>query len=411
MVQKSMRMWGIEDNKAIPSDMVREQDFILQVRRLHRLGTNSLVLNIKLNDAEPEEIGSLETASHRLEAFARELKGHFFEMSNGDAFLVWPESDHSQTALLIKGAATVALTENKRPEINELQEKLVKTYHLPNDYAPLREQLNVYIEISRQAAVTGDAESPEQLLHSSVAQGPLTTWSVNQIQNLLAKIELRSFVQTQWVYEHKKDGAWAPLFEEYSINLETLRQKHFPKLDLSGPNHLFLELCETLDQHLLTELTRDIPSILGKAIHFNLSIHSVMGSIFAQFAHEVPRAEHAHIGFELHRGDLFQNFAASLSAIETLRHEGFKVTLDDVTPDMLSFINFGRFDVEYIKINVARVYAAQLDNVAVREALKGIPKERIIFFHCDSEQALAIGLELGITKFQGWFLDDKFKKS
>ena len=47
------RVWEFEDNKAIPSDLVREQDFILRVRRMQRLGTPHTVVNLVLNALDP----------------------------------------------------------------------------------------------------------------------------------------------------------------------------------------------------------------------------------------------------------------------------------------------------------------------------------------------------------------------
>ena len=92
--------------------------------------------------------------------------------------------------------------------------------------------------------------------------------------------------------------------------------------------------------------------------------------------------------------------------ITALKKEGFKVALDSITPDMAAYINLQAFDVDYIKINVSRDRTEQLSDPAIRKHLAQIPAERLIFFRCDNDKALATGLELGVSLFQGWLIDD-----
>src|ERR1700733_14936150 len=93
-----MRVWEFEDNKAIPSDLVREQDFILRVRRLQRLGPPHLVVNLVLNALEiiSKSRRALEAVQERLQEFAKLTKGTYAEMSNGDVFIIWEENASAQ---------------------------------------------------------------------------------------------------------------------------------------------------------------------------------------------------------------------------------------------------------------------------------------------------------------------------
>ena len=47
-----MRTWEVDDNRMIPSDLVREQDFILHIRRLRRLDAAQMVVNLVLDATE-----------------------------------------------------------------------------------------------------------------------------------------------------------------------------------------------------------------------------------------------------------------------------------------------------------------------------------------------------------------------
>jgi len=402
-----MRVWEFEDNKAIPSDLVLEQDFTMRVRRLNRLGTPFLVINLMLTaiDSLGKYRSALEAAQQRLQEFAKITGGTYAEMSNGDVFLVWEES--KETHVLPSRLLAALLPEDAKTADAG---KCMLLFHLPDGYTPLRERINHYVEIARAAAAAEESE-PAHALQSEAARGPLTAWSVDQIEKLLGEIDLRRYVRTQPIYEYQPDGKWQPLSEEYFVGFEDLKRDRFPKLDLITPPHLFLELCHALDQNLLVELAVHYDSIAGRRLFLNLSVASVMSTVFARFCHSVPKEQRPLIGFELHRGDLFQDFSGTLNAITLLRREGFAVALDGITPDMAVYFNFAAFEADFIKINVSKERADQLADPSVAEALSKIPKEKLIFFRCDNERALKTGLAMGVSKFQGWLIDDAVKQA
>ena len=401
-----MRVWEFEDNKAIPSDLVREQDFILRVRRLQRLGTPHLVINLVLNALEiiSKSRRALEAVHERLQEFAKITNGAYAEMSNGDVFLIWEETHDAQ--ILSSRIVSAILPEGHGVEDTS---QFMLTYHMPRQYTALRERANHYVEVVRAAAMAGSESAPAQALKSDAARGPLTAWSVDQIVRLLGDIDLRRYGRTQPIYHYQADATWKAIGEEYFISLEDLRRERFPKLEITA-EHLFLALCETLDQRLLKSLTEHREIFTDKIIHLNLSVGTVVGSVFAQFTHSVPRSERQNITFEINRGDLFQDFTLTLNAIEVLKREGFKVAIDGVTPDMVNYLNLSSFNIDFFKINVSKDRADQLFDPAIRQGLNHVSGDRLIFYRCDNEKALAAGLEMGVSRFQGWLIDDAVHK-
>jgi EAL domain-containing protein (putative c-di-GMP-specific phosphodiesterase class I) len=396
-----MRTWEIiEDSNAIASNLVREQDFILRVRRMQRQTAPHLVINLVLSAVEAfaKNQGAMEAVEQQLQEFAKVTQGNYAEMSNGDVFIVWEETAATE-------ALPARIVSAILPDVKDTTPFLL-TYHMPRDYTPLRERTNHYIEVAQAAATLHPGDSPSLALRSEAAQGALTPWSVDQIGRLLGEIDLRHYARTQPIYRRERDGSWKPVSEEYFISFEDLRRERFPRLDLITPEHLFLALCEILDQRLLAMLTEKPETIAGRAIWLNLSVRSIMGTVFAQFIHNLPHDKRGLIGFELHRGDLFQDFSLTLDAIAALRHEGFRVAIDSVTPDMLPYLNLAAFNIDHIKINVSKDRTAQLSDPVIRTEFARVPPEKLIFFRCDSDRALAAGLELGVSLFQGWLIDD-----
>lgn len=402
-----MRAWEFDDNRAVPTNLVLEQDFILRIRRLHRLETPHLVANIQLS-LIPHDYsgrGPLEDAHRRLQALALAQKGTYAEMTNGDVFLIWPDT------MLAKAfpdqAMMVTLPNGVLP--GDL-EKYTLLFHLPDEYGQLRDRANTYVELSRASEAAEDENAPARLLRSDAARGVLTAWSVNQVERLVKEIDLCSFIRSQSVYEFQSDRSWNHLFDEAFIGLEDVKQAYFPHLELRQPKHLFLELCQLFDKSLLSVLTQNYDSIAPMSLSLNLTLPTVLGTEFAQFTHRIPRAARQRIGFEIHCGDLMQDFTQTLNAIATLRQEGYKVAIDGVTPDMLNYINFSKFDVEYIKVNVSKDQVGTLKYPLIRAGISQAPHKRLIFFHCDTEVAIKAGLDLGVTKFQGWLVDDLARK-
>lgn len=402
-----MRSWEFDDTRAIPTNLVLEQDFILKIRRFHRLGTPHLVANITISSipADYSGRGTMEDVHRRLQSIAMAQKGTCCEMSNGDVFMIWPASQMSK--VFPDQALMVALPNGVAPDDRA---KYVITYTLPDDYAILRERANYYIDESRASAVVEDENSPARLLKSEAARGPLTAWRLNQLERLFKEVDLSTFIRSQTVYELQRDKSWRELFDETFIGLEDLRQAHFPHTVIMEPKHLFLDLCQVLDRSLLTTLTLNYDSISAMNLSLNLSLPTVLGPEFMQFTHRIPRQARQRIGFEIQCGDMMQDFGQTLNVLATLRQEGYKIAIDGITPDMLAYINFSRFDVDAIKVNVSKDRAAMLKYQAVRQAVQSSPREKIVFFHCDSEQALRDGVDMGISRFQGWLIDDQARK-
>ncbi len=402
-----MRVWDAEDSRTAATSLVLEQDFILRIRRLHRLNSPHLIANILLSTI-PEDYsgrGLIKDAQRRLQALAVAQKGTYAEMSNGDVFLIWPAT------MLAKSfphqAMMVTLPNGIAPEDAS---KFSILFNLPQDYALLRERANHYVNESRTGDGNEDENSPARLLQSEAARGALTAWSVDLIDRLVKEVDLCPFIRSQSIYEVQRDHSWKSLFDESFIGLEEVKQRFFPHIDAEQPRHLFLDLCHVLDRSLLQALTINYDSISGMNLSLNLSLQTILGIDFAQFTHRIPRSARSRIGFEVHCGDLLQDFTQTLSALETLHQEGYIVSIDGVTPDMIGFFNFTRLNIDFIKIKASRDYAVSLKYPLIREAIMHAPREKIIFYHCDSDQTLKAGIELGITKFQGWLIDDYARK-
>lgn len=402
-----MRLWEFDDNRAAPTSLVLEQDFILRVRRLNRIATPHLVANIKVSEVPSDYSGrgSLEDAHRRLEALVMAQKGTMCPMTNGDVFLIWPKS--ANVNVFPDQALMVLLPNGVGPQDKE---KYVFLFDVPTEYTELRERANHYVNASREASSEVDEGSATFLLQTEAARGTLSAWTVNQVERMAKEVDLCPFIRSQSIYEVLPNNSWQQLFDEVFIGVEEVKQKYLPHTDVTHPRHLFLDLCQVFDRSLLEVMTQNFTSVSDMSLSINLSLPTILGVEFAKFAHVVQRPKRAQIGFEIHCGDLLQDFTQTLNAIDTLRQEGFRISLDGITPDMVSFFNFTRLGADFIKINIGKDFATSLKYPTIRQAIMQAPREKIIFFHCDSDLALKAGIEMGVRKFQGFLIDERARQ-
>jgi EAL domain-containing protein (putative c-di-GMP-specific phosphodiesterase class I) len=397
-----MRVWELDDVRALPGDIVREQDFIMRLRHLHRQGGACSIINLNLGGDTILQDG-LEKREAILRALAARLpphQGQLFVMSQGDGFIIAPPAD----TIILREINTV-LQEHGIAGATE-QQAIINRYQLPDDYTAARERTNYYIEAARAAAQIGAANpTPELALQGEQVRGTLTPWALDQIVKLFGTIDVRRYVRHQTIYRHTPTG-WQKASAEYFVSVEELRRERFPRLDIRKPERLFMELCSELDHRLLGQFADQPGSLAQGAINLNISLESVLGTPFARFNHALPPAQRQQMTFEINRGDLLLNFNTTQAAFALLKQEGYKIALDALSPALLPYLNCAQFEADFLKIRCGKDVLPQLNHPAVLQALQALPKERIIFYRCDDEAAITLGKALGISLFQGWHIDD-----
>lgn len=400
-----MRQWEFIDDKAAPLNIVFEQDFVLHIRRLKKQKKPFIVANLLLS-AVPSAAGaesSIEDLQNRIKSFMQAERGTFAPMANGDVFLTWevsPDKTHMVDQIL-----KIAIPHGGG---RYDQENYLRLFKLPDDYVKIRETTDEYLKASTPAVISKEQKLVDciRFLQSERARGDLTAWSVTQIEGLVKRIELHNYILSQPIYNWTEEEKWERICDEAYIGLAGLHQKYFPHTDVHRPKHLFLELCQFLDSKFLMILKENYDSIKGMNLSLNFSIPTVLGVDFAMFTRSVPKEDRGNFGFEVHCGDVLQDFEVTLNMIQTMREEGFNIALDGVTPNMLEYFDFSTLNLDAIKINVSKANVRMLGGLKTQRAIMMIEPEKVIFSHCDNKDALEIGKSCGISKFQGFLIDE-----
>lgn len=81
--------------------------------------------------------------------------------------------------------------------------------------------------------------------------------------------------------------------------------------------------------------------------------------------------------------------------------------IDGITASVLPYINFTRMaNIDFFKVNVSKDKWSGMNAPDVLEALRTLPSDKIIFSHCDHDEALQFGQKMGVRAYQGWLIDD-----
>ncbi|QQR68273.1 MAG: EAL domain-containing protein [Alphaproteobacteria bacterium] len=388
--------------------MVPEQDLILRLRHFKRAETAVSVLNLcfeSLPEVRARGQALRDRLFEQLERACASVKAECRSMSNGDAFVLLPVAGRD----LVRDEALViaACLPDERKAAVSVPEGLVLRFRMPQDYMPLRERTNHYLEAARAAETFGGSvASAEKALQTEEAYGPLSAWSLSYLEQWLGNVSIRRYVRTQAAYT-RQGTTWEVAFQEYAIGLGDLRRAHFPHVDLDSRHGLFLDLCRTLDRRLLEEMTENAPQWAGQAISMNLALETVFQPIFPRLCAVLTRPQRACITFEIHHQDLLRDMRRTRTAIDILHREGFHVLADGVSPDLLPVVDFAALGLDGCKITASSEWMETLRQPAIRQAMDRLPPTmRRVFGRVDSKEALELGLDWDVKIFQGWLLDD-----
>lgn len=232
------------------------------------------------------------------------------------------------------------------------------------------------------------------------------------ISQRLREISITDLIRRQTAVVVLPDADGELLFREHYITMPGLQKRLAPGVNLFGNPWLFQYLTEILDARTLAEIARQRIWNYSDPISMNLNISTVMGRDFQNFNHEVGNfSEKIIIEFQLI--DIFSDIKGYKTARDMLKERGYRVLIDGLNPLSLQFFDPGPLDADFIKVNWSREFlgdipAERIDDM--RNVVEHAGKAGIILARVDSEEAIQWALNLGITRFQGLYVDQLVKQ-
>lgn len=237
---------------------------------------------------------------------------------------------------------------------------------------------------------------------------PLTVQRLANIERDLESADLSRVMRRQPICAAVPNMMVRRVFDEFYINIAHLKQLLSSNVDLTSNRWLFKYLTQVLDSRMLEMIGRNSSRFLDRPISINLNVETLLSDSFTKFDAAIKPSMKVSIVIELQIADVFNDMSAFLVAKETVQKLGYRVCLDGLTS-----LSFTQIDRERLGFDLAKLqWNADLEsdlktreNKQLADAVKYCGPNRIILCRCDDRRAVDYGQAMGISLFQGRFLD------
>lgn len=237
---------------------------------------------------------------------------------------------------------------------------------------------------------------------------PMTPLGLGRAEEALARVDLSSFTRRQPVCAFVEDGKPESVFTEVFVSIADLRETLMPGTDFAANPWLFQRMTQTLDRRVMSQMSRkEDKSLLRDGFSVNLNVATLLSEDFLTFDDNFAPSS-GDIVLEVRLEDIFADLGAFTFARDFVHERGYRICIDGVTFKTYAYADSNRLGVAYTKLawtpDMAAIMGterAQQFKDMIRERRRG----RTILSRCDNDAAVRIGSQLGITMFQGRYLD------
>lgn len=236
----------------------------------------------------------------------------------------------------------------------------------------------------------------------------LTPAHLANIERELSNADLSRVLRRQPICAAVPGMAIRKVFDEIYINIAHLRQFLKLDVDLLSNRWLFKYLTQVLDERMIDMLRGNIGRYFDAPVSLNLNVKTLLSDRFAEFDAAIKPAVKVSIVVEIQLADVFEDMSAFIAAKDFVQRLGYRVCLDGLTS-----LSFTQVDRERLGFDLAKLQwnadiesdITSKENKKVAEAIRQCGPNRIILCRCDSRHAIDYGQALGVSLFQGRYLD------
>ena len=278
----------------------------------------------------------------------------------------------------------------------------------------LATDLKRFGQMAKRAFELGEAHRQEsqRIRRSTVTElrpsrSFLTPTLLGKLERALASAELSSLVRNQPICAIRGEQPPERLLYELFVSIDGLQETLVPEVDLSADPWLFQRLSQSLDARMLT-LVLNQHQNTDRAFSLNLNISTILSPEFQRFDQGIGLGARGRIMIEVQKVDIFCDMGAFVFARDYLRERGYKICLDGLTHLTLPYIDRERLGIDMVKMYWSSELISSLrpDQMSeLRDQIAEAGNGRVILCRCDSENPVRIGHALGVSLFQGRFVD------
>ncbi len=230
---------------------------------------------------------------------------------------------------------------------------------------------------------------------------------LDQIQKELAATNIIPFVRDQVAMRVDPGQADAQIeFYEFYLSVGDLQRAIAPGIDVFGNRWLFQDLSRTMDLRMLETVVRAPHARESAVISLNLNLETIPTSAFKTFLERIP--ENQKVIVEVQAIDVLSAIREYYDVQDVVTAMGHSLLIDGLSTVMLQMLDVTLMKPDYAKIIWSPELIDQMrpdSNKNAEDLIKAVGGSQTVLSRCDSQDAMAWGLQSGIRIFQGYFLD------
>ena len=301
-------------------------------------------------------------------------------------FLLFPRTRYDDMrAILLKLKFMLGLTDDNT---------FYSIYQLDKDF----EKLSALLQTNGQTLPSTQPEEKKMELQAFTPQ------MFAELEKRIAQTDLSQFFRRQPICAIVKKSPPLELFDEVYIAVSELLKECAPQADIFKTPWLFARLMESLDKSLLNTIKHHDNGAFEKNFSINLAVTSVMTPMFADFDASLPEHAKKTILIEFKFTDILTDLPAFVRARQFLKERGYRLCIDLVSDDIMAFVQRQKLEADYIKLLWSAELLEKVKDPAFVEGIQRLNPQHIILCRVDDQMAIDIGQAMGITLFQGYYV-------
>ena len=373
------------------------------------------VIRLHLSRLEPEnrDRQNLRNAETAFDELTRTRSAFVYRLRNSDLMVIYErhENDAAERAVLklLKLWERDALMQKFKNDAR--QNRLSSWFDMTKDYDKL---LAFAMKQSQGSEKSARRTLPEliaerELVRSNPERGtPLAPLELGKAEDALARVDLSSFTRRQAVCAFVDEGKPEIIFTEVFVSIADLRETLMPRTNLTINPWLFQRFTQTLDRRVMAQIARrEDRSLLRDGFSINVNVSTVLSDEFLAFDDDFAPSTQ-DVVLEMRLEDMFADPGSFAFARDFVTERGYRICVDGLTLNTFPYADPVRLGVAYAKLNWTPdlgAYTGTQHGQELKELIRERKKGRTILARCDSEAAVKIGQQLGITLFQGRYID------
>ena len=381
-----------------PQEIVTPESLLYDAaERVGRIREGRLALHLHLSQLLPanREDAKIRIAFRMFESMVDMFRGQLFLLTNSDVVLICKDARLADLdAIVYKLRALFSKDPLTYTESAHGEDRFVTYYDLESDYDP-------FFVVCGQ--LLADAKKRQVSQRTAPQIQPLDARNLNRVLEAIGATDIAGVVRRQPCIRFTDRNTAEVAFQEFFMSIADLQKALAPDVNILSNRWLFQHLSQVLDLRVLSVLQDAGFRKLPAAFSVNLNMATVNTPAFTNFEASIRGRAGLVVEFQL--VDIFNNLDGFFRARDFLRSHGHKSVLDGMSPITLQFIDAELYDTDFVKVNWSGDMADDVVTADLHHALGPVGFERIILARCDTESAIAWGLNQGIRHFQGRYLD------